>query len=114
MKNKKCIVYLVVSILVLTIEVSYAYFKARVNGEGNSIINNIKWLTMSPGMRVNSSSHVFYIEGSTEKPGYIFEGGGLIGNNAVRPVVSISKCAKVKSGIGTPLRPYEIDENSCS
>ena len=107
--------YLIVSTLVLTIGVSYAYFKARVNGEGNSIINNMKWLTMSPGMRLNSSSsHVFYIEGSTEKPGYIFEGGGLIGNNAVRPVISISKCAIVKSGIGTPSRPYEIDENSCS
>ena len=37
MKNKKYIVYLVVSILVLTIGVSYAYFKARVNGEGKSI-----------------------------------------------------------------------------
>ena len=37
MKNKKYIMYLVVSILVLTIGVSYAYFKARVNGEGKSI-----------------------------------------------------------------------------
>ena len=37
MKNKKYIVYLVVSILVLTIGVSYAYFKARVSGEGKSI-----------------------------------------------------------------------------
>ena len=37
MKNKNYIVYLVVSILVLTIGVSYAYFKARVNGEGKSI-----------------------------------------------------------------------------
>ena len=36
MKNKKYIVYLVVSILVLTIGVSYAYFKARVNGDGSS------------------------------------------------------------------------------
>ena len=33
---------------------------------------------------------------------------------AVRPVISISKCAKVKSGNGTPESPYEIDENSCS
>ena len=37
MKNKKYIMYLVVSILVLTIGVSYAYFKARVSGEGKSI-----------------------------------------------------------------------------
>ena len=37
MKNKKYIMYLVVSILVLTIGVSYAYFKARVNGDGKSI-----------------------------------------------------------------------------
>ena len=35
MKNKKYIVYLVVGILVLTIGVSYAYFKARMNGGGN-------------------------------------------------------------------------------
>ena len=34
MKNKKYIMYLVVSILVLTIGVCYAYFKARVSGEG--------------------------------------------------------------------------------
>ena len=32
----------------------------------------------------------------------------------VRPVISISKCVKVKSGIGTPDSPYEIDENSCN
>ena len=37
MKNKKYILYLVISILVLTVGVSYAYFKARVNGEGKSI-----------------------------------------------------------------------------
>ena len=34
--------------------------------------------------------------------------------DVVRPVISITKCAKVKSGNGTPESPYEIDENSCS
>ena len=37
MKNKKYIVYLVISILVLTIGVSYAYYKTRIKSPGSKI-----------------------------------------------------------------------------
>ena len=84
------------------------------NNEHNSITGQIYWWLFSPD-RWNSSNsgvQIFMCKASSIA-------GSLSSTNpgnsyAVRPVISISKCAKVKSGNGTPDSPYEIDENSCS
>ena len=70
MKNKKYIVYLVVSILVLTIGVSYAYFKVRADTwyENNLLTNYDKYISKSAiycndrsvGSGTYSISHTFY------------------------------------------------------
>ena len=222
MKNKKYIVYLIVSILVLTIGVSYAYFKARVNCEGKSISLRSKGIyvlysgdatlasvSISPGWSVtkeftvenqgsNNEVYNIYIEGLvntfvtsvylqykitssnglfevtqavadkfsasttggvnemffsspyawyytnsqgesiTDNPwwslsssdggtsrAYVWyvigsdDPGRLDFNNVqydfdVCPAISLSSCATIKSGNGTPESPYEIDESSCS
>ena len=49
-----------------------------------------------------------------EKRKYIEEKYNIDGNAfslAVRPVISIDKCAIVKSGDGSPSKPYEIEMN---
>lgn len=42
MKSKKYIIYLLVTILTLSIGLTYAYFKGRVTGEGKDISLKVK------------------------------------------------------------------------
>ena len=83
------------------------------NSASGSIIGNNWWWLLSSYSLDNSNSNVFCVNGSSY-PAVLnncYVGGNSV---VVRPVISISECAKVKSGIGTPDSPYEIDENSCS
>ena len=90
----------------------------------NSAIVNIyatSWNLLLPYGGNNTAAGVFLICGPATPPG-----GFNICNitvksdsesiaNVVRPVISISECAKVKSGNGTPESPYEIDyDSSCN
>ena len=88
----------------------YAWY--YTNSASGSIIGSNWWWLLSSFSSSSSGVGVFYIEGS-RVPGYMLYNYVNI-SITVRPVISISKCAKVKSGIGTPESPYEIDENSCS
>ena len=79
-----------------------------VNSAGTII--STSWLLLTPYYWFNSNAYVCALDLRGPNLGY-----GSVGytSSVVRPVISISKCAKVKSGIGTPASPYEIDENSC-
>ena len=85
----------------------YAWY--YTNSEGSSIVGSNSWWTLSPRSWSGSVSsvHRVYdlgkIESNTVNFGF-----------TIRPVISLSQCAKVKSGIGTPESPYEINESSCS
>ena len=88
------------------------------NSNGASATGEYSWWLLSPRRWYKSGSavgsdYVFYIYGSDGVGGRLDQ-RGVSNSHATRPVISISKCAKVKSGIGTPDSPYEIDESSCS
>ncbi len=88
----------------------YAWY--YTNSTGNSIIAGSGWWTMSPGSYA-SVAGVWAVYTSSDAGSLnVRNVGAMIGLN-VRPVISISKCAKV-TGTGTPTDPYEIDETSCS
>ena len=89
----------------------YAWY--YTNSSNNSVTGTHWWWLISPYYWFGSTSVsvVFYVRGSYS-PGTL-DDDDVDYSDAVRPVISISKCAKVKSGIGTPASPYEIDENSC-
>ena len=72
------------------------------------------WWLLSFGSWADSKSYVFFINASNVPGRLDYYNYDVYSFLEVRPVISISKCAKVKSGIGTPESPYEIDENSCS
>ena len=97
---------------VFTINLPSPYTWYYTNSQGTSIVGLDYWWLLSPNGWSISKSNVFYIYGS-EEPGY-FTGGNVSTSNAIRPVISISSCATIKSGNGTPESPYEIDETSCS
>ena len=89
----------------------YAWY--YTNSASGSITGTSSWWLLSSYDWDSSESDVFYIRSSSLYPANLHR-DLVSGSYAVRPVISISKCAKVKSGIGTPDSPYEIDENSCS
>ena len=88
----------------------YAWY--YTNSASGSIIGSNWWWLLSSFSSSSSGVGVFYIEGSRVPGDMLYNYVNI--SITVRPVISISKCAKVKSGIGTPESPYEIDENSCS
>ena len=88
----------------------YAWY--YTNSASGSITGTNHWWLLSPYRCFGSYQYVFHVIGSYN-PSYL-SGYDVNDTDAVRPVISISKCAKVKSGIGTPDSPYEIDENSCN
>ena len=85
-----------------------------VNSAGGSITGNNRWWLLTPALINNECSNVFFISNSDDNYPWSMEYRYVTASYAVRPVISLSSCAKVKSGIGTPDSPYEIDENSCS
>ena len=93
-----------------TLPSPYAWFYS--NSQGESIIGDNNWWTMSPNSSYGSDAYVWYVIGSGS-PGdldYI----SVLGRYRVRPVVSLDSCVKVKSGSGLPFAPYVIDyDNSC-
>ena len=70
------------------------------------------WCTMSPARWYNGKNS-YWVIGGNDRPGRPMYASG-VGYSGVRPVISLSSCVKIKSGIGTPDSPYEIDESSCS
>ena len=78
-----------------------------VTGSGSS---SLSWWLLTPCNWEYVKSSNFCVSSSSS----LYSAGTISGGSPVaRPVISISKCAKVKSGIGTPDSPYEIAENSC-
>ena len=102
----------------------YAWY--YINSKGTSITGvgteqNSWWLLSSSFWSANITHvRIFVVTGSINiSTGKLYSMGDPLSNSkyykdVVRPVISITKCAKVKSGNGTPESPYEIDENSCS
>ena len=88
----------------------YAWY--YTNSENASITWTNVWWLLSSNVWYHEYSLLFVVRGS-KYPGYL-SNNFMENSVVVRPVISISKCAKVKSGIGTPESPYEIDENSCN
>ena len=86
------------------------------NSEGNSITATRSWWLLSPDYWAGSNGYkiVVYVIGNGTFDATF--GSYYVDDTdySIRPVISISKCAKIKSGIGTPASPYEIDESSCS
>ena len=87
----------------------YAWY--YTNSQGESITDN-PWWSLSSSDGGTSRAYVWYVIGSDDP-------GRLDFNNVqydfvVRPAISLSSCATIKSGNGTPESPYEIDESSCS
>ena len=85
-KTKVDLMYVIIFLTLVVLGLSYGAFKIMSDNDksSESLISNLMY-----GIEINSSG-------------------------SIRPVISISKCAKVKSGIRTPESPYEIDENSCN
>ena len=85
-KTKVGLMYVIIFLTLVVLGLSYGAFKIMSDNykSSESLISNLMY-----GIEINSSG-------------------------SIRPVISISECAKVKSGIGTPESPYEIDENSCN
>ena len=88
----------------------YAWY--YTNSAGNSIIAGSGWWTMSPGSYA-SVAGVWAVYTSSDAGSLNVRNVGAMNGLNVRPVISISKCAKV-TGTGTSTDPYEIDESSCS
>ena len=88
----------------------YAWY--YTNSENASITWTNVWWLLSSNVWYHEYSLLFVVRGS-KYPGYL-SNNFMENSVVVRPVISISKCAKVKSGIGTPESPYEIDESSCN
>ena len=88
----------------------YAWY--YTNSTGNSIIAGSGWWTMSPGSYA-SVAGVWAVYTSSDAGSLNVRNVGAMNGLNVRPVISISKCAKV-TGTGTSTDPYEIDETSCS
>ena len=102
----------------------YAWYYTNSKGTSMTGIGteSNSWWLLSPSLWSSNIEHVriYIITGSINaSPGKLSSLGQTLSNTSVykdvvRPVISIAKCAKVKSGIGTPKSPYEIDESSCS
>ena len=93
-----------------TLSGPYAWY--YINSVGKAIVKTHNWWLLTPSSWDSNSmyAHVLYVSTAYDSG---IESGYPNDTYRVRPVISISKCAKVKSGIGTPASPYEIDENSC-
>ena len=89
----------------------YAWY--YTNSANGSVVDTFDWWTLSPYIWNGSISDILFINGS-RNTGKLYSDGRVNFSLAVRPVISLALCAKIKSGIGTPVSPYEIDENSCS
>ena len=79
-----------------------------LNGSGVSITGSTLWWLLSPGTWYGNASGVFYINGSSY-PGYLNNGAvdNLIG---VRPVISLKGNLVWKSGDGSSVNPYEVED----
>ena len=88
----------------------YAWY--YTNSQGESITGTHYWWSLSPYDWFGSSARVWGVDGSGI-PGDL-SGSGVRSNDGVRPSLALSSCVGIKSGIGTPESPYEIDyEGSC-
>ena len=89
----------------------YAWY--YTNSQGESIVGNSWWWSLSPYGWSDSSAYFWGVNGSSS-PG--FWGYSLVFTwDTVRPAISLDSCVQIKSGEGTPESPYEIDyENSCN
>ena len=98
------------------LENPYAWY--YTNSQGESIIGSFwsEWWSLSPngfekhieGFRADMWV-VFGPSYAGTLDSYGYGDGGM-----ACPVISISKCATIKSGNGTPESPYEVDETSCN
>ena len=96
-------------------ELTEPYTWYYTNSQGQSITEGDSWWILSPGdMSYNTSINVYvsYVRGSAF-PGAL-NNTVVLEVTAVRPVVSLASCVRIKSGNGTPTDPYVVDENSCS
>ena len=85
------------------------------NSVGSSVTDSdYFWWLLTPcnWKYVNVSN--FYVSSSSSLYSASIAKNTVGSQPVARPVISISKCAKVKSGIGTPDSPYEIAESSCN
>ena len=90
----------------------YAWY--YTNSESDSITGSTFWWLLSPSEWRGSKSRVFYNHGSSSYTGGRLDATEYLSRlYAVRPVISLSSCAKI-TGTGTALNPYKIYENSCS
>ena len=93
-----------------------------LNSLGNSIIKNTGWFwwTLSPNYWDDTYAYEFIVGSAIGSDRSIPEihisatPVKLGSQGVIRPVISLSSCATIKSGNGTPESPYEIDETSCS
>ncbi len=88
----------------------YAWY--YTNSQGESIIGDNWWWSLSPIVWDGSGALVWIVYGSVS-PGRL-GGYNVQGGYGVRPSVSLASCVGIKSGNGTPESAYEIDESSCS
>ena len=98
------------------ISLSSPYALYYTNSAGDSITGtteNSWWYLLSSFIWNGSESRVFNAH-SSKNPG-LLGGNDVHSSGAVRPVISLSSCVKIKSGNGTPEAPYEIDyDGSCN
>ncbi len=84
----------------------YAWY--YTNSEGNSIVGSNFWWTLTPYYWSTSYALNFTVRGSSN-PGYMTN-SYVNGERVIRPVISLSSNARIKSGDATANNPYEIDE----
>ena len=88
----------------------YAWY--YTNSVGQDVTENSGWWLMSPDESFETKLYEFAIA-SGLNDGYLY-GDNIETPHAIRPVISLNSCVKVKSGLGLPFDPYVIDyDNSC-
>ena len=89
----------------------YAWY--YTNSQGESIVGNSWWWSLSPYGWSDSSAYFLGVNGSRSPGSWGYS--VVFTWDTVRPAISLDSCVQIKSGEGTPESPYEIDyENSCS
>ena len=87
------------------------HYSNKEPGVLNSITDTLFWWLFSPSEYGSKVPNVFSSDGSISK-GYLNRLNALNSYVAVRPVISVSSCARVKSGNGTADNPYVVDEEA--
>ena len=88
----------------------YAWYYTNANGE--SIIENTVWWSLSPSAWSESVSRV-WVAMATGFPG-VFTNGSYVGDvsHGARPAISLKTCVKTSGGDGSAEKPYTILETS--